>query len=376
MVRIVAVVLSRDEYDLIEDFLAYYSRLLGGASNIVLIDNDSKDSRVLRVYEKYVSQGMVLEQTGPGVVLSLHAQIMTNAIKRHRGRADFIMPLDTDEFLYFPSSTNGVLSIEEARGVLDNHLASLAPNVGVLRYHSVLASVPDSQSVDYVDHRHVRPARSIIHFRDQGWDKLIVRSEAFLAISQGNHHSQIRSGYTVLTSSVLGLLHYHETGAARQRERCIMSMTGYGQLPPPLRFVDDASDQVTNLWHQIEHCDAVIRKQTFGGHRVEQFRVFLRRELVCREYARLTGGRLPDVEVINSVVEDSSVWDDDAVEEGGRRVLASVLLAKHIPIEVSVIGGEGAKELRIEELVLWIPGAVGYGNVRVVTQVTDMLRNI
>ena len=356
--KVKVIVLSRNEYDLIEDFLTYYGALVG-FENIVVIDNDSDDGRVLQIYKEFVSRGVTLEKTSKG--MTQMSEIMTDAILRHRDTADFIIPVDTDEFLYFPSLFTSLLETKTETGTIqrdeENLIASsrtslhaalrAAPDdIDIIRYKHVLASVPVATCPDYKDYKHQRPVKSITSFVNQGWDKLILRCPCpdFLLISQGNHHvhmlaagnnsnsdtSNIRPQPRAerqikeFVTSELGLLHFHDTGSARKRERCIMSMRGYFQF--------DAGIQNSPLEHQAAVCDEIIQKGVFGGHRVEQYREFVRKELICREFVRLFGN-VPSPAAVDEIVRAPHAWER-------KGALATTLLAR-FPINPSKVNNSG-----------------------------------
>lgn len=316
------VVLSRNEYDLIDDFLTYYSALIG-AENIILIDNGSDHPGVLACYRKFIAQGLTVEQTSKG--LWCHADIMTDAMSRCQDAAHFLMPLDTDEFVYFKRSAITVDSMDGARRALQEYLAEVLPtSFNIIRYADVMASVVDPHSSDYSAYRHQHPARSMTRFKDQGWDKLIVRSTAFASITQGNHNVRLKAGTEprVLVSSMLGLLHFHETGNARTRERCLMSMRGYAQF---------SEDVQRGSWEtQLRVCDRILRGNGFGGHRVLQYRLFVRKEILCREFQRLLR-RLPSPEEAHDLATGhNSAWED-LCSQRVPTVLSTLILANFTP---------------------------------------------
>lgn len=305
------IVLSKDEYDLIEDFLMHHGRIFG-YENIVVVDNGSTDPRVLKVYAEYIKKGVTIEVDKDRGMLSM-AQIMTDAMRRHAPSCHFLVPLDTDEFVFEAHRSASSFSADRVKEHLHEYLQDV--NVSIVRYTCFLGSIPDPASPDYKDHKHNRPARNIVTFFNQGWDKLIVRSDCFVSISQGNHHAQITGYGETVTSPLLGLLHFHETGGARKRERCIMSMKGYGQWFNKL-----------DLDGEIAACDRLVSQQLFGGHRVEQYRELLRREKVCRMHWQLVGS-LPSAEVATELArEESKIWG--AGEEHDEKRLVTVILQK------------------------------------------------
>lgn len=288
---------SRNEYDLMDDFLAFYGYIFG-FSNIIVIDNGSDDHRVHATYAKYAEKGVTIESDASG--MTNHGHIMTDAMIRHRSSCEFLIPLDTDEFMFFPAAPS-IATMQDARGVIHSHLESLPSEISIIRYMRFLGSVADPRSPDYRDFKHHRPAHAIREFYDQGWDKLIVRSSAFVSVSLGNHHAVV-SGGTVAQSDTLGLLHFHETGSKRKRERCEMSMLGYEHM-------DVRS--ITDIDAQLRRCDEIIKWKTCGGHRVEQYRTYLRKQVLCREYMRLLS-HLPHPLEATQLARDDALWLHDS----------------------------------------------------------------
>lgn len=288
------IVLSKDEYDLIEDFICHHGRIFG-YENIVIVDNGSSDPRVLDVYRKYRELGVTIESDSERSMLNM-AQIVTDAMRRHAPSCHFLVPLDTDEFIWTPGSEE--MDAHRVREHLEDILSN-KDEVSVIRYKCFLGSVADASNMDYIGHKHLRPARSITTFYDQGWDKLIVRSERFVSILQGNHHVHVQKG-TTMTSHLLGLLHFHETGAARKLERCMMSMEGYKQVSLKDHLQKSLDDKI------IE-CDRLVSQKLFGGHRIEQYREMLRREKVCRVYAHLVGA-LPSSATAVEIAKNPHAW--------------------------------------------------------------------
>ena len=296
------VTLTKNEYDLIEDFLIYHSSIVG-IENIVIVDNGSDDERVLKTYETYKAKGLTVETDSERGMMSM-AQIVTDAMTRHKDECTFLMPLDTDEFIFFPRLD----STESKKATFEAILKGVDEDVSVLRYSAFWGSIADSTSGDYVDYKHSRPARSITKFHDQGWDKLIVRASEFVSITQGNHHAVVTGGSALKVD--LGLLHFHETGAARKKERCIMSMKGYSQMD-----LDGYHSVLKgDLWLQLRYVDYIIAQQVFGGHRVEQYRTFLRREIICQEMEGLLARRPSSLEEALQFLDDENLWVGETLE--------------------------------------------------------------
>ena len=94
------IVYTKDEYDLIEDFLNYHGSIFG-FSNLIVIDNMSSHPRVLEVYKKYVSLGVTVIHNTHGSMRSMAATNTTvmSRIRQCFPKTKYLIPLDTDEFI-------------------------------------------------------------------------------------------------------------------------------------------------------------------------------------------------------------------------------------------------------------------------------------
>ena len=342
------IVLSRNEYDLIDDFLTYYGTIFGH-ENVVVVDNGSDDARVLQAYKKYEALGVTIESDRDGMMSM--SQIVTDAMRRHKSSCEFLIPLDTDEFMYLPGKLD-IRDVTQARHAILDHLIKIPDDVSILKYGKFLGSIAEKTSEDYSKYKHAKPTHYIKTFYDQGWDKVIVRSSAFISISQGNHRVRVTRGST-MTSDLLGLLHFHETGALRTRERCIMSLIGYKQM--------SLLELRGPVEEQLKTCDNVIASKNFGGHRAEQYRVFLRREIVAREYVRLLA-RLPDPNDAAELARDDSAW----IRRG---TIASAILST-APFVKEVVSED------IDEVVYFEEGRKKEVDIHYIDQVCEFMSSL
>lgn len=221
------VLLTKDEYDLIEDFIKYYSYLFG-ISNIVIIDNGSTDQTVFATYFKYIPQGLtVIQDTSPfqeaNVFMTRHIR---DVINKHP-ETEWIMCLETDEFLFRRADLEGAI---EPRMIHD-YLASVPDNVTCLRYKHFWGSVVDPIKLGeaYCDGLVKQPVHHITEFYNQNWDKPLVRAKAFVAMTQWLHHAHVSYGEKMVCEE-LGLLHYHNTGKRRLFERAKNVLMSIGVL--------------------------------------------------------------------------------------------------------------------------------------------------
>ena len=273
MAIIKVFVFTKNEYDMIEDFIKFYGELFG-YENVVVIDNRSTNEKVLDVYKKYLPLGLVNLYT-EGRNMQNHSAIMTEYMRTFKDHCDFVIPLDTDEFMFFISG--GELTKERIHAYFD----SIPEDVSIIRFKQFLASCPDPDSSTYVNYKHERPAQDIVNFYDQNWDKIIIRAKKLISSSMGNHNAAVTDG-NYIVSDELGLLHFHETGIYRQYERARQGVKGYGFVDP------DGHDII----EQIKRCHAF--KNRVGGHHCSYYLSFLVRMYFINRWKQVKGdGTLP-----------------------------------------------------------------------------------
>lgn len=266
------ICLTKNEYDLVEDFITFYGSIFG-YDNIIIIDNGSDLQDVKDVYEKYTKRGVVVEyDKRPMTDMN---KMITEKMSAYKGSAKFLLPIDTDEFIYLPNQTTF-----DPKKVL-SYLESIPDNVSIIKYSKFMGSLVDPRDDGYSRNKYQHPARSIKRFFNQGWDKCIVRADKFVSISMGNHNAQVSGGDTI-TTDILGLLHFHKTGAKRDFERCVQSITGYRQFNVEMPI-------------EIQVHIAPMYIENMGGHRVRKHIEFIRRMFAVNTFIEIVN-RPPTME--------------------------------------------------------------------------------
>jgi hypothetical protein len=292
------ILLTLDEVDLIEDFLAYYSALFD-ARNVHVVDNGSVSPSVLSAYDAHRrAGGTVVVDTRNFKVAN---EFMTEHMLALAPSCEFILPLETDEFLFLRTDqkVSNEISLPQFRSAVLEHMASIPKGIGLLRYGAFWGSCVDTADPGYERGSYTRPALSMTRFYDQGWDKLIVRSSSFLKMSQWCHHAEIADGFVVGKSSLLGLLHFHDTGLKRCVERSRPVVASYGYL--------DVRQQRLPTSEQLEITSKLRGLPLSCGHKVEYLDRHLRREETVKAFVRHLG-RLPvSYAEMNSVAESQDV---------------------------------------------------------------------
>ena len=290
------VLLTKDEPALIGDFLAHYAALFG-AHNIVVVDNGSSDPRVLAAYDAYRPRGTrVVVDTRP---FPEAVHWMSEHIAALRGACEWVLPLETDEFLFLPDAAPDARVTAEA---VADRLRAVPAGASVVRYGAFYGCVPDPADAGFAappaGDGYTAPARQATRFYDQGWDKIIVRADAFARMRQWCHHAEVTRGVRVV-SAALGLLHFHETGFKRQVDSAVAVIRGFGYV-----------DLDAPLAEQLRRTALVRAAGVACGHKVEYYDALLRRRMVLGAFRRLLG-RLPSLDELLRYADPSGGGGDD-----------------------------------------------------------------
>jgi len=96
--------MTKNEVELLEDWLDYHASLFG-ANNIYVLDG-SDDPRISNIYEAYRPKGINVFYSRTG--LNGLANELTQLMHVHKGSGNFLIKLDTDEFLAHSRSLRAV----------------------------------------------------------------------------------------------------------------------------------------------------------------------------------------------------------------------------------------------------------------------------
>lgn len=89
--------MTKNEEALIEDWIRYHGFLFG-FENLYIIDG-SDNQQVLNIYEKYKQKGLNVYSNKAN--LNQLADVLTKYMHKHKGEDNFLIKLDTDEFLAY-----------------------------------------------------------------------------------------------------------------------------------------------------------------------------------------------------------------------------------------------------------------------------------
>ncbi|NBO78863.1 MAG: hypothetical protein EBV27_04395 [Actinobacteria bacterium] len=273
---------TRDEYDLIEDFITYHSRIFG-YDNIVIIDNMSTNKTVLDVYAKYEPLGVKVhyEESYRG---DDQGKAFTKYMHMYKTDCKFLIGLDTDEFIYSTKSGDPMSVIKV--------LEEIDEKDTMLIVEEYPWSIPNPDQDDYVDYKHTRPAKSVTKFNSlkKLTKKVFYRSEAFESTTNGNHDGKVNFGNHKYVN--IGYLHFHNTGVRRMLERAKVCIDGY-------KYVDTTLPNVTQFINMYVSAPWQIG---YGYHKQQLYMFFLMKFIVCEYYIN-NANRVPSKDEIRSFID-------------------------------------------------------------------------
>jgi hypothetical protein len=247
---------TKNEYDLIEDFINYYGAIFG-YENVVILDNESTDERVLRVYETYRPKGVVVKHT-VGYAGMKQAEHFTTAMTEYKSSAEFLIGVDTDCFLCVNKRCNP----EEIR----TYLRTLPSDCDLFVMKKFLMSIVDPSSPNYKDNKLVRPTDCTTFVERDNYagtspSHVFYRASNFVSTDLGNHNGVTTTNRRHFCPEI-SYVHYHETGRRRHLERCRAILLAYGYI----RETMSEAEQLYILTHY---------PQGSGIHRQRQYIQYL-----------------------------------------------------------------------------------------------------
>jgi hypothetical protein len=260
---------TKNEYDLIEDFILYYGHFFG-YDNIIIIDNNSSHPMVLDVYRKYSDLGVTVVNT-PSYIGNSQGHAFTKYMLEYASQCKWLIGLDTDEFM---------TPVDEKENLLDI-LKNIPSNISFCNIPEVYNSLIDTTHRDYINNKFNRPARSITTFYPIYVPKKFYRSECFISTSIGNHWGVVDKNFNYIPTTVpIRYIHFHQVGQKREIERAKTIVSGYNYI-----------DIHENLFKQWDKLITMNDPNLTGVHRVIEYRNFIIRkiliDLFCRYVKRL-----------------------------------------------------------------------------------------
>jgi hypothetical protein len=247
---------TKNEYDLIEDFLRYHGALFG-YDNVVVIDNGSTDPHVLDVYQRYIPKGVTVV-TRTGYRRDQQGEHFTEIMRQYKQSAEFLIGLDTDCFFSVRDSCDPT--------VIHPYLRSLPQDCDIFAMKTFLMSVVDTASPNYANRKLVRPTGCTTFVRRNGYANVsnphvFYRAANFVRTEVGNHGGVSTTNRRHYCPDI-AYIHYHDTGRQRLYERCRTILLGYGYITEGMTREQE--------WHALR-----TNTDGYGVHRQQQYLHYL-----------------------------------------------------------------------------------------------------
>lgn len=307
MPKLKIFLMTRNEPELIEDWITYHAHLFGMA-NVHILDG-SDDEYVLSVYEKYRPQGLNIHFSHSG--LDDLAQELTALMQAYKGNGNFLIKLDTDEFLtysrpaYFKPRTAFIRTIRarfrkkiDGKGKLrkDEFLAPpfdyYTKNTPLSaddfeKFFSELPVTGQRYKASFVVWSHPkeaycsRPCCDIETFFAPQFTHLksFFHSDSFVSVDLGGH-TGVSTQNKGFIDTGLTVIHYHNTSVDDTMRRAQQVLISH-------KYIDaaDTAEQEHEKLSALEH------KRMSSSHKIDLYLSYLR--------ANKAGKKLP-VDTLNA----------------------------------------------------------------------------
>lgn len=270
-------VVTKNEYDLIEDWVKFYGNIFG-YENLTIIDTGSDNKIVLDFYEKLKINGKVnliidygYEGDSQGDKFSKYMNI-----EKEKNSCDFLLGCDTDNFLFIKDKNKIV------KEDYFNFFKSLPKDKNKFLIHYSLDSLVE-KNPNYKDNKYIIPTKCNSFIISASVCINFYRTQSFISTSNGNHQGVTEPDEKPLLTN-LGMYHFNNTGILRHEERAIEICKGYKffEYLPPINI-----NNCKNNYKNFE--DFFLKNLCYSGiHRIIQAYSFILRRYVFflfNEYA-------------------------------------------------------------------------------------------
>ena len=232
---------TKDEYDLIQEFIDFYGYIFG-YDNLIIIDNGSTNTSVLEYYNRVKREKNVNIVSETGYENCKQGDHFTKymLIEKKKNSSDFLLGLDTDNFLILPNAD----SIQPQQYI--NYFENLSKTNNKFLIHSTFDSIVDVNSKFYVNNKYSSPVKQCEKFfRDATVCINFYRCKNFVMTYNGNHSGTTMPDQPPLMTD-LSVIHYCNTGITRHKERTINILVNYKYI----NYIHDSSFETSVINYQ------------------------------------------------------------------------------------------------------------------------------
>jgi len=213
-------VVTKNEYDLIEDWTNFYGRIFD-YSNLTIIDTGSNNLDVLMFYEEAKKMGVnVIVDIGYEGNSQGEKFTKYMLMEKEKNESDFLLGCDTDNFLFI-KNVNKIKKEDYF-----NYFNSLPDDKNKFLIHSSLDSIPTLNS-NYINNKYKRPVLDTEQFFNHASVCInFYRTKNFIKTENGNHSGITFPNHNAHLTN-LSMVHYNNTGINRLQERSLEICIGY-----------------------------------------------------------------------------------------------------------------------------------------------------
>lgn len=224
-------IITRNDYDIIEEFIIYHSKIVG-FENIIIIDLKSDNKIVLEIYNKYKDK-LIIFYENDNLEKMKQIDYYNKYMNMYKNEADFLWALEVREFIYLANEENSKIIRDPE--IIKDYLNNLSLEYDYFKILNYDWSIPNTNSPDYNNYKHHHPINSITSFiRTQYKDKLNGQSKTFYRASNFiNTWLDNSSGTTINNKRYVtnfGLFNFYYTGKQRCIERAINMCLSYNYI--------------------------------------------------------------------------------------------------------------------------------------------------
>lgn len=221
--RTLAIVLmTRNEWPLLQSWVQYHTRLVG-ARNVYIVDG-SDSPGVLRFLAGAAEGGVTVLRTSAN--LNALEDLLTHVMWEIRDTADFVIKLDTDEFLALRGSAGGV---EASPADFAAYLTSLPVTGGKYKVGYVTESLP-SEPCDAATSAALQSTR-FSALQPTGF-KTFFLGATFQSVDLGSHFGAAVHPFDAITplATELVVVHFHSQCFELTMENNVKALVSHGYI--------------------------------------------------------------------------------------------------------------------------------------------------
>lgn len=206
---------QKDE-ELLEEWILHHAKIFG-MENIYIIDHDS-GAETKKIYERYTPLGLQVFSFS-GDFKEKH-NCLSLIMSRHRRAADFLIPLDGDEFVFLKNKNK----VSKNKRDILQYLHSSRGITGKFKMVSYANLLESFEPADVI--------AECGYFKKEGTNflkkKTYYPAKYFINTDQGNHHGCVSRGDEIIYCSKLILLHYSHKSYSKFVEKLKRGVVAYG----------------------------------------------------------------------------------------------------------------------------------------------------